>query len=182
MPRAYLLRSAVVGIVGQPLLDGSPVEALVPIPVVLGGGDEAGGGETGLLEPVDGGVEADEVAPIDRVGERPLPPVGFWISWSRSTISQGQPTPRTLRCAASGRPEGYASDSMRSTSEESTANASSTGSGDVEVDAGAPERVERVDGVAGAEELEVAARRHPRSPSSTPRASAWAPEIPVAYW
>ena len=50
---------------------------------------------------------------------------------------------------------------MRSTSEARTAKASSTGSGRGEVDAGAAERVERVDGVAGAQELRGTARRHP---------------------
>ena len=68
--------SASCGVLGEPRLDGSPVERLVPIPVVVGRRDEGGGDEVAGLEDRDRALERRErIVPVRVVGrKRQLPP------------------------------------------------------------------------------------------------------------
>ncbi len=68
-------RVGVVGIGGEPFLERAPVIRLVPVPVVLRGGDEPDEGETGGLEARDGLRERHPALVLDLARQRPLAPV-----------------------------------------------------------------------------------------------------------
>src|SRR5262249_54007894 len=82
--RAQLARLRMARILGHHLLDRAPVQALVVIPVVLGGADDAGDLEPRRLEP-RGRLRESGVSLVagkvlvgrDRLGQRPQPPVGL---------------------------------------------------------------------------------------------------------
>jgi hypothetical protein len=58
----------------EPLFDGSPVQALVAVPVVLRGGDDPRQLEAGVREASSRHRERDELLRVDGVRKRPHPP------------------------------------------------------------------------------------------------------------
>ena len=67
----------VVGLHGEPLLERAPVQALVAVPVVLGGRDHAGQSQAGGREALDGRLEVDVAVVVRALGQRPAAPVGL---------------------------------------------------------------------------------------------------------